>query len=179
MRPSNLQLKRYVVTDITVTANKDFNHEKPIELGLQDVVAEPTCMMIEENPREWQIVLRIKHSQNTESNSPYFFMIELVGFFGIDDSVPDDKIEEFAKVNGSSVLYSTGREVLRSTMSMGPFLPIVLPTVCFYDPKPKAKRAACAQKKKVEKKVAAKAAPVKKAVRKHAPARKTTGPRKG
>jgi len=174
MRPSNLQLKNYVVTEIAVTANKDFDPEKPVELGLEDVVAEPQCMMIEENAREWQIALRMKHSQNTESNSPYFFMIELVGFFGIGDSVPDDKIEEFARVNGSSVLYSTGREVLRSTMSMGPFLPIMLPTVCFYDPKPKAECAECAPKK-----VAAKGTPVKKAVRRHTAAKKTAGGRKG
>lgn len=138
MRPSNLQLKNYMVTEINVTANKDFDPEKPVKLGLKDVVTEPQCTIVNDNPRDWQICLRMKHSHNTKSNSPYFFIIELVGFFGIEDVVSGDQVEDFARVNGASVLYSTGREVLRSIMSMGPFLPIMLPTVCFYDTKSKA-----------------------------------------
>jgi preprotein translocase subunit SecB len=138
MRPSKLLLKQYVVTELTVTANRDFEPDKPVELGLEDLVSDPECDVSEENAREWQITLRMKHSQNTESNSPYFFMIELVGFFGVEDGVPDEMIAEFVRVNGSSVLYSTAREVLRSIMTMGPFLPIMLPTVCFYDPKKQA-----------------------------------------
>lgn len=138
MRPSNLQLKNYMVTEINVTANKEFDPGKPVTLGLKDVVTEPQCTILNDNPRDWQICLRMKHSPNTKSNSPYFFTIELVGIFGIEDVVPDDQVGDFARVNGSSVLYSTGREVLRSIMSMGPFLPIMLPTVCFYDSKSKS-----------------------------------------
>ncbi len=138
MKSSNLQLRHYVVTEITVTANKAFDSEKPVALGLKDVVAEPQCTLKEDDGREWQIILRMKHSQNTESNSPYFFMIELVGFFGVEDAVAQDRMETFVRVNGASVLYSTGREVLRSIMAMGPFLPIMLPTVCFFDSTPDA-----------------------------------------
>ena len=143
MRQSNLLLKQYVVTEISVTANKEFDPENQVQLGLRDVVADPQCDRSNDNPRNWQITLRMKHSQNTESNSPYFFMIELVGFFSIDDVVPDDRVEEFAYVNGSSVLYSTGREVLRSVMAIGPYRPIILPTVCFYDPKRKEQCENC------------------------------------
>jgi len=169
-----LQLKHYVVSEISVSANKEFDPDKPVKLTLQDIVGEPECSASDENPREWQIVLRLKHSQNTESNSPYFFMIELVGFFGVEEALAEDKIELFLKVNGSSVLYSTGREVLRSVMSMGPFLPIMLPTACFYDPKPKAECEECAPKKNV-----AKGAPAKKAIRKRAAAKKATSPSPG
>jgi len=170
MRQSNLQLKHYIVTEISVTANKDFDSEKQVKLGLRDVVADPQCERSNDNPRNYQITLRMKHSQNTKSNSPYFFMIELVGFFSIDDVVPEEKVEEFAFVNGSSVLYSTGREVLRSVMSMGPFLPILMPTVCFFDPKRKETCEACGTEV-----LAAKAEPsTKKTVKKKASAKKKT-----
>lgn len=138
MKPSALQLRHYIVTELSLSANRSFDPEKKVHLGLRDVVAEPECRADKKNGREWQIVLRVKHSQSAESNSPYFFMIEMVGFFAVGKSVPDEKVADFAEVNGSSVLYSTAREVLRGAMAIGPYLPILLPAVCFFDPKAKA-----------------------------------------
>jgi preprotein translocase subunit SecB len=138
VKPSALQLKQYIVTELSIAANRSFDPEKKVSLGMRDVVAEPECRADEKNPRQWQIFLRLKHSQNMESNSPYFFMIEMAGFFTVGTSVSDDQVMEFAKVNGASVLYSTAREILRSMMAMGPYLPILLPAVSFFDPAPKA-----------------------------------------
>lgn len=138
MKSSALQLRRYIVTELSVSANRGFDPDKKVRLGLRDVVAQPECRGDEKKPREWQIVLKLKHSQSAESNSPYFFMIETVGFFTVKESVPAERVAEFVQVNGASVLYSTAREVLRSVMAMGPYLPILLPTVCFYEPKRKA-----------------------------------------
>lgn len=134
MRPSNLRLKSYFVTELHVIANREFEPEKAVKLRLEDVLAEHECVVHEEHSRDWQIRLRVKHAHNPESNSPYSFAIEIVGSFTVQEEVPDDKVEEFARVNGSSVLFSTAREVLRSNMANGPFVPIVLPTVCFLDP---------------------------------------------
>ena len=143
MRPSNLQLKQYMVSEISVTANKDFNPDESINFDINELVSEPECILISEDNREWQVVLRLKHSQSAKSNSPYSFLIELVGFFSVNDAMDKTRMEQFVKVNGSSVLYSTGREVLRSIMSMGPYLPIMLPTVCFFDPKHKTEYPEC------------------------------------
>ncbi len=141
MRPSNLQLNCYFVTDINVTANQAFDGSKEIGLRLRDVVAEPDCTASNDDSREWQVRLRVSHLQDEESNSPYFFSIELVGFFRILDRVPDEGVERFVSVNGASVLFSTAREVLRSVMANGPYDPILLPSVCFLDSVPEAKAA--------------------------------------
>ena len=55
--------------------------------------------------REWQIALRIKHSQNTESNSPYFFMIAVVGFFAVSEAVPAAKTKSLACLWPGFTLY--------------------------------------------------------------------------
>ncbi|NQU39528.1 MAG: hypothetical protein HQ523_06215 [Lentisphaerae bacterium] len=52
--------------------------------------------------------------------------------------MPDERVGQFALVNGASVLFGTAREVLRSVMTNGPYEPILLPTVCFLDAKPEA-----------------------------------------
>ena len=142
MRPSNLQLNCYFVTDINVTANQTFDGSKEIGLRLSDVMAEPECTESDEDAREWQVRLRVSHLQDEKSNSPYFFTIELVGFFKILDRVPDERVERFISVNGASVLFSTAREVLRSVMANGPYDPVLLPTVCFLDSMPEAGKAA-------------------------------------
>ena len=138
MRSSALQLRHYIITELSLAANRAFDPEKKVQLGLHDVLGKPECRVDQKDPQEWQIVLKLKHSQSTESNSPYFFMIAMVGFFAVDKSVPEAKVAEFVEVNGASVLYSTAREVMRSLMAMGPYRPILLPTVCFYNPKPPA-----------------------------------------
>jgi preprotein translocase subunit SecB len=138
MRPSNLQLKCYFVTDLNISANQTFDPDSATNLLLEDLVAEPECTPNEEDEREWQISLRVSHTQTPESNAPYFFSIELIGFFKIEDTVPDERVKQFATVNGASVLFSTAREVLRSGMANGPYEPIILPTVCFLDAAPEA-----------------------------------------
>ncbi|MFO7535357.1 MAG: protein-export chaperone SecB [Kiritimatiellia bacterium] len=135
MNASALQLKQYIVTELSLSANRKFDLEKDVHFSVPDVVGEPICTPDEKNGREWQIVLKLKHSQSVESNSPYFFMIEIVGLFSVDKSVLEEKIPEFVRVNGASVLYSSAREILRSTMTMGPYLPILLPTISFCDSK--------------------------------------------
>ncbi|NQU39531.1 MAG: protein-export chaperone SecB [Lentisphaerae bacterium] len=138
MRPSNLQLRCYFVTDLTVTANQAFDPAKEVNVLLDDLLTEPECLVKGDDEREWQISLRVSHTPNPENNVPYSFSIELVGFFGIERVVPEEKVEQFAFVNGASVLFSTAREVLRSVMTNGPYDPILLPTVCFLDAKPEA-----------------------------------------
>lgn len=138
MRPSNIELEGYFVTELNISANLTFDAKKPTGLTSDDLVTEPECLKKTENPRHWQIRLKVKNAENGKPNTPYFFSIALVGFFKVMDAVPDQRVAEFAKVNGASILFGTAREVLRNAMSQGPYAPILLPAVCFLDAMPEA-----------------------------------------
>lgn len=133
MKPSNLQLRLYFVTDLSVSVNSEFNPETDVNLHIGNMVVESEPMKKPDEDREWQIKMKVRHTQNSESNSPYFFAVELMGYFHIDESLPEALIEKFAFVNGSSILYSSAREILRNAMANGPYEPIMLPTVCFFE----------------------------------------------
>ena len=51
------------------------------------------------------------------------------------------------EVNGSSVLYSAARQILRNAMSSGPFNPLLLPTASFVEPPVQAKTSNVAESK--------------------------------
>jgi len=87
--------------------------------------------------REWQVTLRLQQSAGADTNSPYSFAIELVGFFGVAPTYAVEKAEWMVRTNATAVLYSTAREVLRAAMAQGPFCPLLLPTVSFYTPETK------------------------------------------
>ncbi len=133
MKPSSLQLRLYFVTDLSVSVNPEFDPDEEVNLHLGNITINSENTQKEDNDREWQIKLTVRHTQNQHSNSPYFFAIDLLGFFSIDESMPTEMVEKFAFVNGSSVLYSSAREILRNAMADGPYSPIMLPTVCFFE----------------------------------------------
>ncbi len=136
MKPSSLQLRLYFVTDLSVSVNPEFDPEKEVNLHIGNMIVNTEPIKKPDDDREWQIKMNIRHTQNSESNSPYFFAVELMGFFHINELLPESMVEKFAYVNGSSVLYSSAREILRNAMADGPYDPIMLPTVCFLDDKP-------------------------------------------
>ena len=132
LAPSPLQLERYFVSELSIQANKRFKPDQPIMLGMDDVVMEPRFMPIANKARGWEVVLRIFHQGANGINTPYFFSIELVAFFGVHKSYGAEKSEWLVRTNASSVLYTMAREILRNAMSHGPFMPLILPTVTFY-----------------------------------------------
>src|SRR5439155_22261424 len=76
----------------------------------------------------------ITYQPQANSNVPYFFSLELVGFFEVAEAVPDDRIDRLVKTNGPSMLYGIAREVVRDITSRGPYLGVLLPSVSFYEP---------------------------------------------
>ena len=132
LSPSPLQLRRYFVSELSIQANKRFKTDQPVTLGMDDVVLEPRFTPIPKKAREWEVVLRIFHQGKEGVNTPYYFSVELVAFFGVHKSYEAGKSEWLVRTNASSVLYSMAREILRSAMSHGPFMPLILPTVTFY-----------------------------------------------
>lgn len=140
MRLSSIELQRYFMSDLSVTVNPAFDADQPFELDFEDLIAEPESFSKKEDGRLWMIKLRIKNTENKDRNTPYFFSIEMVGFFQVSEKVPDERVSEFVQINGASVLYGAAREQLRSCMTAGPFNPILLPSVCFLDATPEAEK---------------------------------------
>lgn len=134
MKSAALQLRRYFVTDLGVTANRQHEPGKPMTLSDENLVVKQDFLPQQDDPRRWQVTLRIQQQGGPSTNTPYSFTIELVGFFSVANNYPEEKVEWMVRTNAVSVLYSTAREVLRGAMSQGPFCPLLLPTVSFYTP---------------------------------------------
>jgi len=137
MKPAALQLSYYFVTELSVTANRQHDAGKPVTLTDENLVVKQDFLREKNGPRRWQVTLRIQQQGGPSTNPPYFFTIELVGFFSVAANYPEEKAESMVRTNATSVLYSTAREVLRGAMSQGPFCPLLLPTVSFYTPETK------------------------------------------
>ncbi len=146
MQTAPLQLSRYFVSELTVSANRQHDPKKPITLTADNLQVTPDFLAAKDDPRQWQVTLRIQQQGGPVTNPPYFFTVEMVGFFSVAASYPDDKVEWMVRTNASSVLYSTAREILRGAMSQGPFCPLLLPTVSFYTPETKKLLDAAADK---------------------------------
>jgi preprotein translocase subunit SecB len=138
MNNSPLQLKRYFVTELSLTANKEFDPKMEVKVGMDNLIVAPALLADTSDPRQWQVTLRIQQQSGHEANAPYFCTLEIVGFFRLQDDYPEEKIEWMVQTNATSVLYSAAREILRGVMAQGPYLPVLLPTVSFYGPNPKA-----------------------------------------
>jgi preprotein translocase subunit SecB len=136
MRTAPIMLENYFVTELTLTANKDFDPEKAPDLDLESFKVTPTHLPDEKDKRHWQVTLRIQHQPTVEAPAPYAFALVLVGFFAVHPDVPEETIERVVKTNGSSMLYGAAREIVRSLTAQGPFGQVVLPSLSFYQPKP-------------------------------------------
>jgi len=62
----------------------------------------------------------------------------MIGFIRVADSVTEENIERFVRINGTSLIFSAAREIIRAVTSRGPFQPLLLPTVTFWEAKPQA-----------------------------------------
>ena len=153
MKNSPLQLKHYFVTELSLTANKEFDPKKESKLGIESLVVTPALMADAADPRQWQVTLRIQQQPGPEANAPYFSALEIVGFFCLQDNYPEEKIEWMVKTNATSVLYGVAREILRAAMAQGPFPPVILPTASFYSPRPEQQPVAPAAPTKESPKV--------------------------
>ncbi|MHB8859330.1 MAG: hypothetical protein ACYC6Z_07600 [Thermoleophilia bacterium] len=84
-----------------------------------------------EDVSRWKFNLRIKSDIQADSNYPYDFSLEIVGFFKVFFPEPLGKDEVTLRVNATSLIYTTAREVLASATSRGPYPGVLLPTVSF------------------------------------------------
>lgn len=133
--PALLKCHDYFVTELMVAANPEYDRKKPIDLRFEDlqIDSEPKQLPKKLDGRLWQVVLQMQQNVGPDKNAPYNFSITLVGHFEIHPQCPAAQVRKFVAINGSSILYSSARQILNESMRNGPFPPIALPTVCFHD----------------------------------------------
>jgi preprotein translocase subunit SecB len=137
VKPSLLELKNYFVTALSITANRNYDGQKQKAPCSSDLQVEPLFQVDGKDIRQWQATLKIIYRPGPDVNAPYHFSIEIVGLFQVANHVAEDKAKWFVETNGTAVLYSTAREILRSVMSSGPYPPLLIPTGTFYEPEKK------------------------------------------
>lgn len=136
VKAAQIQLTNYFVSELQFAANRDFKLDSASSVGAEDLQVTHQASAKEGNRRQWQITLRIALNASPESNSPYSFLVEIIGFIDVDESVTEDRIERFARINGTSLVFAAAREIIKASTSRGPFPPLLLPTVTFWEPKP-------------------------------------------
>lgn len=82
------------------------------------------------------MTMRVEWDLPPERNAPCNLLVEVVGDVQVDQTVTDENIERFIRINGSSLVFSATREIVRAITSRGPSRAVLLPTVTFWEPKP-------------------------------------------
>lgn len=136
MRPAQISLTTYFVRELQFKLNGSFEPLSPWTTKLEDFEVTPRPVSKTEDRRSWELNLRLALNAPPERNCPYSFLIDLVGMVQVDQTVRDENIERFIDINGTSLVFSAAREIIRAVTSYGPHKPILLPTVTFWEPKP-------------------------------------------
>ena len=137
MKHSPLQLQRYLVTDISCSANQNYNPEAEWAGAMENFTVESTAVRLEDQPKtsshSWSVEMVITQKSQKDQNFPYRFHVNLVGVFAFSEGARNAEEEnQFVRVNGSSMLYGIAREVIRSLTAAGPWGAVILPTISFY-----------------------------------------------
>jgi preprotein translocase subunit SecB len=138
MKSAQIEITDYFVSDLQFTANSEHDTNKPSKSSIEDIQITNQADQIGD-PRSWQITQRIAINAPSDRNAPYSFLLEIIGFIHVADSVVETNIERFVRINGASLVFSAAREIIRSATARGPYKSILLPTVTFWEPKPEIK----------------------------------------
>ena len=136
MKPAPISLVEYFVSDLALTASRQFNVSKGVEFKPTEFGTDVSASRMEGDSRKWQLRLEVKHQASPETNFPYAFKVGLIGFFQVSDSVAVEQEERTVKIHGASVLYGVAREVVRAMTGRGPHRAVMIPTVSFYEQAP-------------------------------------------
>ncbi|HEY3901116.1 MAG TPA: protein-export chaperone SecB [Chthoniobacter sp.] len=136
MKAALIELTNYFVSEMQFTANRGFDPQKQSCVGVDDLQVTNQATPKSDNRRDWQITLRIALNAPPDRNSPYSFLVEIIGFVHVSDGVKDENIDRMTCITGTSLVFSAAREIIRAVTSRGPYQPILLPTVTFWEPKP-------------------------------------------
>ncbi len=141
MKLARINLIEYFATDLMLGTNNAFATDRPVQFEDKDLMVNVTAKKNETAPRDggrWQVTIEIRHQPAPGVNFPYSYRVVLVGQFGVQDGVQSDDEERFVRIQGASVLYGMAREIVRALTGRGPYRPVILPTMNFYEQKPAA-----------------------------------------
>ena len=153
MKPAQISLIEYFATDLVLGTNHAFAPDKPVQFDNKDLHVDVSVRQNDKAPRDgnrWQVTIEIRHQPAPGVNFPYSYRVVLVGQFGISATVKPDDEERWVKVQGSSVLYGMAREIVRALTGRGPYRPVILPTLSFYEQKPSETETVPANTEQVE-----------------------------
>jgi preprotein translocase subunit SecB len=151
---SPLQLEKYFLAELRFKINSEIESSeiKLDSFNTPQIDIESDTKELDKENRKWRS--EVKVSTKSGNNIPYEFSISLIGFFKIHEKYPPEMIEQLAKFNCPSILYSTAREMLTTTIRRSPIPPVMLPSVMFSpvlkeeDAKPKRKNSSQKKDKK-------------------------------
>lgn len=152
MQTSPLQLEAHHFTRIDISAR-----EGEVEKADLRIRCTPSYAVDEDNPRRHRVSLKLVMDSKPDTRPPYVGEIEVVGYFKVLDSWPEEKIIDLVSVNGPSVLYGAIREMILNLTARFPHGAIPIPTVRFppmekEEPKKRVKKVAQKRAKKVAQK---------------------------
>ena len=141
MKSSPLQLERHFFTKIHLDAHP---HADPA--AKPQVQSEVDVARAENEPRRYQLTLRVKVVSPPDKKARYTAEIHIVGLMKVAPNWPEPKVQQLVEANGPALLYGAAREMLCNLTARGPWAMLSLHSVSFVQsPKPAAASKPAAQ----------------------------------
>lgn len=131
MKLSPLQLEGYALLDLAYRANQEHKVGAPIEYIESDIVIATTCERDSMDQQRWTPTLSLRFQPRPDANAPYYISLQLAGVLRVSPELEAADPETLIKVNSASLLYGVAREIVRQVTSVGPFPPLLIPSVTF------------------------------------------------
>ena len=130
MNPSPLQLERHFFTKVHVDAHRESDASPQGELRAEVDVARAA-----NDPRRYQLTLRLKLLPSADKKPRYTAEIHVVGLVRVAKNWPEPKVLQLVDANGPALLYGAAREMLCNITARGPWPMLCLQSVTFVQPK--------------------------------------------
>jgi preprotein translocase subunit SecB len=131
MQDSPLELLFYYVESLRWKVESGYDPETAASVQASDIEWHLQRNDDEEGgPRKAAYRLQLA-LPSQDNRFPYSFEIVLIGFFQLNDSVPEESVSKVLDANAPAVLYGAAREALATSVGRGPFRPLILPSVHF------------------------------------------------
>lgn len=144
MKLSPIQLEAYALTDLSCRANQEHKPDQAVSYREEDIVIDHNSERDATDDRLWKSFLSVNIQPRAEANAPYCISVKLSGLVRALPQLESKDIETLMKVNGASLLYGVAREVVRQVTSIGPYAPLLIPSVTFRPDPPAAVEPATA-----------------------------------
>lgn len=119
-----IQLDQIKVLELSLVANLENQQEEPPTEGEFNLYHGHSKFNSEERKVAVKIGLKI---DSTNTNSPFYLNIEILGIFSVSEDFDDRHVDSWAKKNGPLVIYPYLREHAYSLTSRAGFEGIILP----------------------------------------------------